>query len=246
MESLKRPSRVEQVRHSLLQDLATGKLTPGTKLANETELAERFAVSRATVREAVRGLMDAGYLARRHGSGTFVIASPRTRHPLETTVSYTGMIRAAGHKPREAVMGSGQRTPAQIERDLLGLDAADLVIEVERIRFAGRRPVIYSRDRIPANLLGHDADQDLGRSLYALLATAGHPVASASAQLIPAVASTRLAKLLEVKRGTPLLRIDQVDYDPRGQAVMLSDEWHVADAFELIVNRRASSPADDE
>ncbi|MGN6168946.1 MAG: GntR family transcriptional regulator [Solirubrobacteraceae bacterium] len=244
MESPKRPSLVEQVRHDLLQDLATGKLTPGTKLANETELAERFAVSRATIREAVRGLMDAGYLARRHGSGTFVTASPRTRHPLETTVSYTGMIRAAGHKPREAVMSSGQRTPAQIERDLLGLDTTDLVIEVERIRFADHRPVIYSRDRIPASLLSRDPDHALDRSLYALLASSGHPVASASAQLIPVVASTRLAKLLGVTRGTPLLHIDQVDYDPRGRAIMLSDEWHVADAFELIVNRRASSLAD--
>jgi GntR family transcriptional regulator len=246
MESRKRPSLVEQVRHGLLGELASGQQTPGTKLANETELAERFAVSRATIREAVRGLMDAGYLARRHGSGTFVTASPRTRHPLETTVSYTGMIRAAGHKPREAVMSRGKRTPTQPERDLLGLEATDLVIEVERVRFADQRPVIYSRDRIPARLLGGDADHALGRSLYALLASAGHPVARASAQLIPALASTRLAKLLEVKRGTPLLHIDQVDYDPHGQAIMLSDEWHVADAFELIVNRRASSPADDD
>ena len=126
MESPKRPSLVEQVRHSLLADLTTGKLTPGTKLANETELAERFAVSRATIREAVRGLMDAGYLTRRHGSGTFVTASPRTRHPLETTVSYTGMIRAAGHTPREAVMSTGKRAPAQTERDLLGLDDTEL------------------------------------------------------------------------------------------------------------------------
>src|SRR5262249_30553246 len=146
MEPRKRPSLVEQVRQSLLQDLASGKLTPGTKLANETELASRFAVSRATIREAVRGLVDAGYLARRHGSGTFVTASPRGRHPLETTVSYTGMIRAAGHKPREAVMGKEIRKPAQNERDRLGLDRTDLVIEVERVRFADQRPVIYSRD----------------------------------------------------------------------------------------------------
>lgn len=59
------------------------------------------------------------------------------------------------------------------------------------------------------------------------------------------MATIRLAQLLGVKRGTPLLRIDQVDYDPLGQAVMLSDEWHVSDAFELIVNRRALPSADD-
>ena len=65
------------------------------------------------------------------------------------------------------------------------------------------------------------------------------------ADLVPTVADARLARLLEVKRGTPLLHIDQVDYDELGHAVMLSHEWHLADAFELIVNRR-SLPAEED
>jgi DNA-binding GntR family transcriptional regulator len=59
------------------------------------------------------------------------------------------------------------------------------------------------------------------------------------------LADARLARLLEIERGAPLLHIDQVDYDTRGRAVMLSAEWHVADAFELVVNRRGSPTADD-
>ena len=105
--------------------------------------------------------------------------------------------------------------------------------------------MIYSRDRIPVRLLGRYSDRALDRSLYALLARSGHPVASASARLIPTVATARLARLLTVKRGTPLLHIDQVDYDARGRAVMLSHEWHVADAFDVVVNRRASPSGED-
>jgi DNA-binding GntR family transcriptional regulator len=78
-----------------------------------------------------------------------------------------------------------------------------------------------------------------------VLEGADHRVRRASAQLIPTLANAKLARLLSVKRGTPLLHIDQVDYDARGRAVMLSHEWHVADAFELIVNRR-SSPTDND
>ena len=229
MSPRKRPSLVEEVREGLLGDLTSGTLAPGAKLANENDLAERFAVSRSTIREAVRGLMDAGYLVRRHGSGTYVTSSPRTRHPLDTTVSYTAMVRA----------------PADDERDLLGLDDGGPVIDVERVRYADRRPVIYSRDRIPAGLLGDFSEDALDSSLYAILARAGHPVASATAQLIPTVANARLAKLLMVKRGTPLLHIDQVDYDERGRPVMLSHEWHVADAVDLVVNRRASPSSED-
>lgn len=241
----KRPSLVEQVRESLLGDLTSGKLEPGAKLANENDLAERFAVSRSTIREAVGGLMDGGYLVRRHGSGTYVTASPRTRHPLETTVSYTAMIREAGHKPAETVVSRAVRAAAGEERDLFGLADAEPVIDVERVRFADRRPVIYSRDRIPAALLGEVSEEALDSSLYAILARAGHQVASATAQLIPTVANAKLARLLVVRRGTPLLHIDQVDYDGRGRPVMLSHEWHVADAFDLVVNRRASPASDD-
>ena len=102
-------------------------------------MAERFGVSRATVREAVRGLMDAGYLARRHGSGTYVTSSPRTRHPLESTVSYTALIRESGHTPGETVVSKGVRAPAKNERKLLGLSRDETVIEVERVRLADRR-----------------------------------------------------------------------------------------------------------
>jgi len=223
----------------------SGELKQGAKLPNENELAERFTVSRATIREAVLGLMDAGYLVRRHGSGTYVTASPRARHALETTVSYTAMIREAGYKPGETVLGKVVRAPTDAERKQLALDAGESLVEVERVRRAGRRPVIYSRDRIPQSLLGDYSTGALDSSLYVILESIGHPVARASAQLIPTLADAKLAKLLAIKRGAPLLHIDQVDYDARGRAVMLSHEWHVADAFEMIVNRRSSSRAAD-
>ena len=245
MTPRKRQSLVEQVRDSLLGDLTSGKLEPGAKLANENELAERFGVSRSTIREAVGGLMDAGYLTRRHGSGTYVTATPRTRHPLETTVSYTAMIRASGHKPAETVVSKAIREPDEDERELLGLVDGESVIDVERVRFAGRRPVIYSRDRIPVALLGDQPNGALDESLYAILARAGHPVTSATAHLVPTLANAKLARLLTVRRGAPLLHIDQVDYDERGRPVMLSHEWHVADAFDLVVNRRALPPGED-
>ena len=80
----------------------------------------------------------------------------------------------------------------------------------------------------------------LNSSLYLMLGSVGHPVARASAQLMPVLADERLARLLEIKQGAPLLHIDQIDYDERGRAVMLSYEWHVADVFEMVVNRRSS------
>ena len=242
--AVRRVSLVDQVRQGLLEELLAGTLEPGEKLPNEDKLAERFAVSRATVREAVLGLLEAGYLIRRHGSGTYVTSAPRSRHALDATVSYTAMIRDAGHEPGETVIRKGVRAATELEHTLLGLDDGESVMELERVRLADRRPVIYSRDRIRASLLQGVADEALDSSLYEILNEAGHAVVRARAELIPTLADAKLSRLLEVTRGAPLLHIDQVDYDTRGRAVMLSHEWHVADAFELVVNRRISAGAD--
>ena len=238
MRRVRQPSLVEQVRSGLLEDIRGGRLAEGDKLPNEYELAEQFAVSRATVREAIQGLVEAGHLVRQRGNGTFVTPAP-SRHALDSNVSYTAMIREAGHEPSETVLRTLLRAPTPAEAEGLGLTATDQVVEVERIRFGDGRPLIYSRDRIPEAVLGTTDPDLLGNSLYVVLEWAGHKVTRATAHLKPIVASAKLARLLEIRPRTPLLHIRQTDHDADGNPVMLSDEWHVPDAFELIVNRRA-------
>lgn len=64
----------------LVQTVRLGVVGPGESLPAERELAALYAVSRDTVREAIRELADAGYLVRRRGryGGTFV-ADPLPR-----------------------------------------------------------------------------------------------------------------------------------------------------------------------
>ena len=53
-----RPLLADMVRDGLRRAVITGTWPPGDKLPNEDALAERFNVSRATIREAVRGLVE--------------------------------------------------------------------------------------------------------------------------------------------------------------------------------------------
>ncbi len=241
MRGARRPSLVEEVREALLEELARPAVQRGARLPSETELADRFAVSRATVREAVRGLIDAGLLVRRHGAGTFVADAPRSPHALDTTVSYTAMIRDTGEVPGEILLAKRERVAEPEEARRLGVAAGARLTELERVRTAGARPVIYSRDRIPHPLLEGFADEQLESSLYVVLDWAGHRVQRAVAHLTARSAPAAIASHLRVPRGSALLGIEQVDYDRADRAVMLSDEWHVPDAFDLVVNRRGPS-----
>src|SRR5438270_4687164 len=59
---------VEQI-HALIRE---GRWAPGDQIAPERELAERFRVSRTSVREALRALEMQGIIEARQGGGTFV------------------------------------------------------------------------------------------------------------------------------------------------------------------------------
>ncbi len=238
-----RPTLPDRVRDALLGDLYSNVYVAGDRLPNEDELAARFEVSRATIREAVRGLVEAGYLVRRHGSGTFVTARPRHRHTLNANLSYTAMIREAGLEPGRKLLRRLVRKATGDEAGALAIAAGEPVLFVERIRTADGRPVVYSTDRIPTALLGDAADGAIGSSLYELLAGVRREVCSALATLRPVIADERLAHLLDVHVGSPLQRIEQVHFDELGRPVMLSSEWHVPDVFELSVNRMSDAPA---
>jgi GntR family transcriptional regulator len=234
-----RPSRIDEVRQGLLADLIAGAEPVGSKLPNEQELAARFGVSRATVREAVGGLVEGGYLVRRHGSGTYVTSLPQRRHALDATLSYTEMIRQAGMSPKLRVLAVRLERADADDAAALGLEEGSELRVLERLRTADDRPVVFSIDRIPQQIVGDLADRDFDRSLYDVLARVGAAVRTATAVLLPVTADTRLARLLDVRRGTALQRIDEVDFTADGTPVMLSSEWHVPGIFELRVNRRS-------
>jgi len=102
--------------------------------------------------------------------------------------------------------------------------------------------VVWTRDLLPAARLDPrslTADDLATRSLYEFLSELFHiRVARGVAQLTPIIASAELATQLDVRRGTPLLRMTQTDYDVNDQPLLHSIECHLPDAFVFLVNRK--------
>lgn len=229
----------DRLRDELLAEITSSHLEPGTKLPTEGELSKRFGVSRATVREAVRGLVEAGYVIRRRGSGSYVAERRRMAHGLDSTLSYLAMIESAGAHAGMRVLDAAFEQTTKID-GALQLGRGEKVLAVERVRTADDQPVIYSRDRIPARLLNDDIDLgSLDPSMFALLRSSGYAADHATATLRAVASTSFTAKVLGVRRGKPLLYIEEIDYDRNGTAVMLSREWHVSEAFDVRINRRA-------
>jgi len=241
--SWKRPLLSDVVRSGLRRAIIEGEYPPGSKLPNEEQLRERFAVSRITLREAVRGLIEDGYVVRRQGSGTFVTRGPTLRNSLDTNFSYTEYLESTGIRAGKKLLGARLRTADDEVAADLDIAPGSQVVEIRRVRLADKRPAIYSVDMLATDIvdLARDREAFLG-SMYKLLSELGHTVDHARAILSPVIADDELATILKVQVGTPLQHLQQVDFDVKGRPVMRSLEWHVPDVIELRVYRRGPGP----
>ncbi len=234
-----RPLLADVVRDGLRRAIVAGEFPARSKLPNEVQLSERFAVSRATIREAVRGLAEDSYLDRRHGSGTYVTGRPLLRNSLDRNFSYTGYLASLGLRAGKQLLDARVVDADADVAARLGVPDGTRLIEVRRVRTADGTPAIYSVDRIPADLVDIEHDLEaLGGSLYDLLAARGQPVVHGEAVLQPAAAAGTVAAALRVPPGTLLQSIEQVDVSATGRRVLFSLEWHVPTVIELRVFRR--------
>ena len=68
----KRRPRYLALADDLAEDIIAGRYPVGSMLPSETELCERYDVSRYTVREAIRRIQSVGLVSTRQGLGTRV------------------------------------------------------------------------------------------------------------------------------------------------------------------------------
>jgi GntR family transcriptional regulator len=228
------------VRDEIRGDLLSGAYSPGDKLPPEPELARAYGVSRITLREAVRGLVEEGYLSRRHGLGTYVTRKPKLRNNMDVNFGVTDLIKSMGLTPGNADVRVREEAATEPVARAMSLETGEPVAHLERIRTADGEPIVFSVEFVPAALLERGADdlRDLSGSLYEFLASIGSPVNHGVATIVPEVADREMARRLGVRPGAPLLHVTQVDYGPGDRPVLYSLEWYRAEELEVTVYRK--------
>lgn len=235
----RRPPLADAVRNELRQLIVTGSFPAGSRLPSEPDLCDRYNVSRITLREAVQGLVQEGYLVRRQGSGTYVTRRRTLQNSLDQNFSYTDYLKHAGIRAGKKILSAKLVDADAGTTEALSLDPGSRVVEIRRLRTADGKPAVYSVDALPTDIVNLSADRAALRgSLYRVLSERGHAVDHGEAIVAPAVADAELAELLDVAPATLLQHLEQIDYDGADRPVMYSLEWHVPSVFEVRVYRR--------
>jgi DNA-binding GntR family transcriptional regulator len=237
-----REDLVERVAKALREQIAGGRLKPGTKLASEVELAAALEISRPTLREAVRSLARDGLLRIKHGVGTFVTEESNLIWArLDSMRSMTDLIRSVGGVPGDRSL-SIERIVAEGEiATALDVSPGAPVGCIGRIRLINERPVALANEYVSLGEAAMDfacVQAFGGGSLYEFLRrTCKITLSHSSLAMTAASANASQASRLDVPRRTPLLLMRETHYDLSGKPVLYTVNLHNSHIVEFTLAR---------
>lgn len=236
-----RRSIVEQLREKLLELLRAEQYPSGSRIPSEQELGERFAVSRATVREALKGLVQAGQLDCRHGKGYFVLSPESLIHkPVTQLQSVTELMADMGYPVENRVLRMDEENPGPLVRRELQLKEGQSILRLERVRLSREQPLIYSIDMFPRDLVPGDwQEQSWSGSLLQLFDRVSKThIVSSRATIRAATLDAELCAQIGVPLQTAWLCMEQLNMTRTGRPVLFSQDYHRGENFQFYVARR--------
>ncbi|MCD5354708.1 GntR family transcriptional regulator [Kineosporia mesophila] len=218
------------VAETLRAEITAGRHAPGERLPGEHELAQRFAVSRGTVRAALAELADQDYIDTRGGIGSVVTFDGAVLDPRS---GWARSIDAVGVEVRTRVLRI-----ATVVDEVLAAEIGSAVtafVAIDRMRLADDVAISLERSRVPLTgaLRRVLTDGLVDDSITATLDGAGLVPARAEQWVDVVPLDTADAERLGRPPGTPFLHSRRVSHTATGDFVENVESLLAPERFRL-------------
>ena len=194
-------------------------LAPHGKLPSEREMCEMWGLNRATLRAALRRLIELGRIYSLKGSGTYV-APPKLERNLQDAKSTTESVRGAGHKLRTSVLEQDVIDASPIVAEALGIQPGHRILYLRRLRFLDGAPYMIETNYINLDVCHRLLDYDFrDESLYRVLSYYNVFPCQGYESVGITYATESEARHLQIGAGDPLYFLTGVARDQNGTAV---------------------------
>lgn len=224
-----------QIADVLASRIISGELQPGESIGSQRQLEEEFAVSLVTIRQALSLLKERELIVSRQGKGFFVKDRGMVPVPLPIVANLSAVLAAQGRTVTVDVRLFEICRTSDEAAQTLGLVPGTKALHVHRLHLLDSQPVAL------ADIWGHPAytehltaEDHTGIDISAVIEQKVAVGFGASEQTIRAIqASRRIARLLEIKIGSPLLLTRRVLRTTSGSPVFYISHYYRSDIFEF-------------
>jgi GntR family transcriptional regulator len=225
-----------QIQSDLRERINNGQPPPGSRLETEQELMARYEVSRATVRQALAGLVNDGLVEIRRGLGTYV-RKPAVEHRLGGFYSYSREIERHGMRPGTRVRSLQVEEAGQRVATVLEIEPGDPVVALSRVRLADDEAIVTETSYLPADrFVGLEDLEFSRRGLYETLTSVfGVRPVRARETFEPVLMTRSEAAELGGTAGSPALRVERTTYDVEGHVIEYCRSTLRADRYHYSV-----------
>ena len=224
--------QVEGIMRELIDknEYQKGKLLP-----NEVDIAKRLGISRNTVRQAINTLVNEQLLVRKKGVGTRVIQNAMTTK-LTNWSSFTLEMHQNGVRFTNLAINVEWVHAQEFIANLFGVSSGVDILKLTRIRGLDTGPVVYFESYFHPRI-GLTGKEDFSQPLYEMLEKEYNTVVVLSKEEINAILSdNKLARILQMEPGEPLLLRKRIVYDPGGRVVEYNIGYYRADGFTYAID----------
>lgn len=213
-----------QLKNLILDDIKSGKYALGESIPTEAEIIQEYQISRSTARQAIKELVQEGWLERKTSKGTFVTnPKEKTSHIRSFEPFYQQVSRLGKKAETELLELKIIEAPADIAQ-IMGLTENKRVITMFRRRFADGEPMVTLRNYLPVSLckfiLTHDFTKE---SLYEVLMANEATRMKKTKTIVSAnKAASEDVYLLNVKLSSPILCFNNTSINANDQVVELA------------------------
>ena len=217
----------QQVVDQMIDLIDTGVLKKGTKLESEDEISEALGISRGTIRKALKFLESKNYLNRIHGKGTFV-GKGVVEYPLsQGLLSFAESIEKQGLSYKTIVLKKEIKPVDKKLSKKLGISTGEDYFYMERLRMVGDENLMLIENRLNlAEIPGLPSFDYEQYSLFEKIEESSNKSIAYSTSSYEAVAvDSKIAKLLGMKKGEPILKMNQAVYLDNGSIIDYGTVW---------------------
>jgi len=223
-----------QLKTVLLEKLRSGDWKPNQQLPTEDELGSQFGVSKATVRQALRDLAQAGLVRREQGRGTFV-ADQKVQFGPRHLTSFTEEMRDFGLETGSKVLEQAEVTAEGEIADKLQVAQGDKLYRLQRLRLADGEPMGMQTVYLACSLVPGLFETDFEKaSLYETLEKRYGLVLDHALQKHFAVSLDKeRAALLRVPEGAAALGGERLTFLRGGRPLELTISFMRGDRYQI-------------